>query len=623
MSELHLASGFPAIDEAGWRALVEASLKGRPFETLRSRTSDGIVIEPVYARAHDAPALPAAPGREVADRWILAQRADMPDLAAANAQMLDDLQNGATGLALVIPGSVTAGSHGVAVSDARSVERVFDGVELDFISLRLDAGRNGRDLALLVLDEYRRRLLDLSRCRLDLGLDPLGALAFNGRIVNRKELASRAGDMLNRAIGMDHKGGVFCADSRIYHGAGCSEAQELAFALATGVDYVRLLEEADIDPATSSAQTSMLLTADADQFLTIAKLRAARLLWARMQEAAGLKRNPLTLHVETAMRMMSRRDPYVNLLRTTSATFAAGIGGADSVTVLPYTAALGLPDGFARRMARNIQNLILEESRAGRVSDAAAGSGYVESLTAELARTAWELFQQIETSGGMMAYLADGKAQDLVAATRSTRDKDIARRKITLTGVSEFPNLAEPPSKVLDMSLPQDWSIGSPWKADMIECPVLSQHRLPESFEALRDASDARVKATSKRPQVFLATLGTPADFTVRATWMSNLLAAGGIEAVPGGVHDFQTSGPGVACICSSDAIYATEGEATARTLVELGADHVMMAGKPGNIEQLLSEAGVSEFVFAGQDVLALLKSLHERLGVKQTEQRA
>ena len=623
MSELNLASGFPAIDEAGWRALVEASLKGRPFETLRSRSSDGIVIEPVYARAHDAPALPAAPAREVADRWVLTQRADMPDLAAANTQMLDDLLNGATGLALVIPGSVTAGAHGVAITDAKSVERVFDGVELDFISLRLDGGRNGRDLALAVLDEYKRRLLDLSRCRLDLGLDPLGALALNGRIVNRIELASRAGDMFRRAQAMDHKGGVFCADSRVYHGAGCSEAQELGFALATAVDYVRLLEEAGIDPAVSTPQTSMLLTADADQFLTIAKLRAARLLWARVQDAAGLKGSPLTLHVETAMRMMSRRDPHVNLLRTTSAAFAAGIGGADSITVLPYTAALGLPDGFARRMARNIQNLILEESRAGRVSDAAAGSGYVETLTGELALTAWELFQQIERAGGMMAWLVAGKVPEMIAATRSARNKDIARRKIALTGVSEFPNLGEAPSKVLDMALPEGWSIGSPWKADMVECEPLAQHRLAEGFETLRDASDARLAATGKRPQVFLATLGTPADFTVRATWMTNLLAAGGIEAVSGALQDFQSSGLAVACICSSDAIYATEAEATARTLAQLGADHVMMAGKPGNIEQLLSAAGVGEFVSAGQDVLAVLGSLHERLGVKQTEQRA
>jgi len=622
MSELQLASGFPAMDETGWRALVEASLKGRPFETLRSRTADGIVIEPVYGRAHDAPALPAGPAREVAGNWTLTQRADMPDLAAANAQMLDDLANGATGLALVIPGSVTAGAHGVAITDAKSVERVFDAVELDFISLRLDGGRHGRDLALLVLDEYKRRLLDLSRCRLELGLDPLGALALNGRIVNRKELASRAGEMFGKARKLDHKGGVFCADSRVYNGAGCSEAQELAFALATGVDYLRLLEEAGIDPAISAPQTSMLLTADADQFLTIAKLRAARMLWARMLEASGIDQSPLTLHAETAMRMMSRRDPHVNLLRTTSAAFAAGTGGADSVTVLPFTAAVGLPDGFARRLARNVQNLLLEESSAGRVTDAAAGAGYVENLTSELAGTAWKLFQQIEQAGGMMAFLAAGKAQALIAETRAARNKDIARRKMALTGVSEYPNLNEAPSKVLDMALPEGWSIGTPWQADMVECEPLAQHRLAEGFEALRDASDAHLVATAKRPQVFLATLGTPADFTVRATWITNLLAAGGIEAVPGAVQDFQASGLDAACICSSDAIYATEAEATARTLAGLGAGHVMMAGKPGNIEKLLADAGVAEFIHAGQDALALLGSLHNRLGVQQPETR-
>ena len=622
MSELQLASGFPAMDETGWRALVEASLKGRPFETLRSRTADGIVIEPVYGRAHDAPALPAGPAREVAGNWTLTQRADMPDLAAANAQMLDDLANGATGLALVIPGSVTAGAHGVAITDAKSVERVFDAVELDFISLRLDGGRHGRDLALLVLDEYKRRLLDLSRCRLELGLDPLGTLALNGRIVNRKELASRAGEMFGKARKLDHKGGVFCADARVYHGAGCSEAQELAFALATGVDYLRLLEEAGIDPAISAPQTSMLLTADADQFLTIAKLRAARMLWARMLEASGIDQSPLTLHAETAMRMMSRRDPHVNLLRTTSAAFAAGTGGADSVTVLPFTAAVGLPDGFARRLARNVQNLLLEESSAGRVTDAAAGAGYVENLTSELAGTAWKLFQQIEQAGGMMAFLAAGKAQALIAETRAARNKDIARRKMALTGVSEYPNLNEAPSKVLDMALPEGWSIGTPWQADMVECEPLAQHRLAEGFEALRDASDAHLVATAKRPQVFLATLGTPADFTVRATWITNLLAAGGIEAVPGAVQDFQASGLDAACICSSDAIYATEAEATARTLAGLGAGHVMMAGKPGNIEKLLADAGVAEFIHAGQDALALLGSLHNRLGVQQPETR-
>lgn len=620
MTHLDLAGEFPSIDEAQWRALAEASLKGRPFETLRSRTADGITVEPVYRAGHDAAALPAGPDRLSADMWTLTQRADMPDLAAANSQMLEDLENGASGISLVLPGSVSAGAQGVAVRDAKSLERLFDGVELDFISLRLDAGKNGRDLALAVLDEYKRRLLDLSRCRLDLGLDPLGALALNGRIVNRAELARRAGDMFSTAKSMDQAGGIFCADTRVYHGAGCSEAQELAFAIATAVDYMRLLEEAGIEPSASAPHISMVMTADADQFLTMAKLRAIRQMWARVLEASGLKQSPLTLHVETAARMMSRRDPHVNMLRVTTAAFAAGVAGADSVTVLPFTHALGLPDGFARRMARNIQTLLLEESRLGRVTDAAAGSGYAEQLTGQLAAAGWAMFQQIEQSGGMMAWLIDGKATEAISGVVETRNTDIARRKLALTGVSEFPNLSEAPVKVLNMKVPADWSVGQPWKADMVECPALAQHRLAEPFERLRDASDAHLSDTGKRPQVYLATLGTPADFTVRATWMTNLLAAGGIEAVAGPLQDFQSSGLAIACICSSDAIYATEAEATARTLSELGASHVMMAGKPGNIEKLLSAAGVNEFVHAGQNVVSLLEQLQHKIGVNKVE---
>jgi len=614
MSNLKLASGFPAIDHVEWRALVDASLKGRPFESLRTRTADGIVIEPVYAPASSPAAVPAATPRLNPEAWALVQRADMPDIAAANAQMLEDLENGATGITLLLPGTLMAGHGGVAITGQRSIERLFEGVELDLISLRLDGGRNGRDLALLVLEEYMRRRLDLTRCNLTFGLDPLGAFAHGGKLIGRSELTRRFGDMFRLATDADHHGAVAQADARVYHGSGCSEAQELGLALATAVEYMRMLEEGGIDPAQSAPRISMLLTADADQFLTIAKLRAARLLWARTLEASGLEPTPLVLHVETAARMMSARDPHVNMLRTTTATFAAGVGGADSVTVLPFTQALGLADGFARRMARNTQSLLLEESRAGRVCDAAAGSGYVEALTQELAEAAWAVFQAMERDGGMMAALVKGAPQKLIDEVRMARDKAIAQRKLLLTGVSEFPNLSQAPVRTLDMPQLSDWSIGEPWPGAMETCEPLVQHRLGEGFETLRNLSDDHLKAAGKRPQVFLATLGTPANFTVRATWIANLLASGGIEAVTGGLDEFDASGLDVACICSSDAIYATEAEASAQTLSRLGAKHIMLAGRPGNIEGLLSDAGIMQFVHAGQDVLELLNNLSARV---------
>ncbi len=611
MSELKLADEFPVLERDDWRALVDASLKGRSYETLRTRTADGIIIEPVYGTAENATPLPAAPARTSAEAWTLVQRADMPDIAAANSQMLDDLTNGASGISLVLPGSITAGASGVAVTDARSLQRLFEGVELDLIDLRLDGGRHGRDLALLVLDEYKRRRLDLSRCSLTLGLDPLGAFAHGGKVTARSELSRRFGEMFTLATGMDHQGPVTQADTRVYHGAGCSEAQELGFALATAVDYLRMLEAGGIAPADAAPRMSMMLTADADQFITIAKLRAARLLWARLLDVSGLAPTPVTLHVETAVRMMSKRDPHVNLLRATTASFAAGNGGADSVSVLPFTHALGLPDGFARRMARNVQSLLLEESRVGRVRDATAGSGHVEDLTHELARSAWSIFQTIETAGGMMACLTDGKVQVMIADVRAARDTDIARRKIPLTGVSEFPNLNEAPNKTLDMSVPADWNIaGASPTAGVETCSPLQQHRLAEGFEALRDASDVHLADTGNRPAVFLAALGKPADFTVRATWMSNLLASGGIDAVTGPPEEFAASKLGIACICSSDTVYASGAEAAARSLAQQGAKHIMMAGKPGEMEAVLTVAGVQRFVHAGQNMLELLNEL-------------
>lgn len=611
MTNLNLASEFPALEREDWRALVEASLKGRAFETLRKATADGIVIEPVYGAAHEAPVLPDAPARSTADAWALVQRADMPDISAANSQMLEDLMSGATGISLIAPGGVSAGEAGVAVTDGRSLQRLFEGVELDLIDLRLDAGRYGRDLALLVLDEYKRRRLDLSRCRLTLGLDPLGAFAHAGKVTERKELSRRFGDMFKLASNLDHQGPLAQADTRVYHGAGCSEAQELGFAIATSVEYLRMLEAGGIAPANAAGRLSMMLTADADQFVSIAKLRAVRLLWARLLDVSNLARTPLTLHVETAARMMSRRDPHVNLLRSTTASFAAGIGGADSVCVLPFTHAIGLPDGFSRRLARNIQSLLLEESRVGRVRDATAGSGYVETLTHELAGAGWSVFQAIEAQGGMMAALGTGKVHAQIKDVRMARDSEIARRKVPLTGVSEFPNLHEAAASVLDMSVPADWKMGEHEpKTDMETCEPLNQHRLSEGFEALRDVSDQNQEKTGARPKIFLAELGKPADFTVRATWMSNLLASGGIDVVAGSPDDFSASKLTIACVCSSDAVYANDAENAARSLAEQGAQHIMLAGKPGELEDRLTAAGVQQFVHAGQNVLTLLDEL-------------
>jgi methylmalonyl-CoA mutase len=361
------------------------------------------------------------------------------------------------------------------------------------------------------------------------------------------------------------------------------------------------------------------LSADADEFLTIAKFRALRKLWARIEQTSGLNPTPTHLTAETGWRMMTRRDPYVNMLRTTVAIAAAGLGGADGITALPHTAALGLPDGFARRIARNTQLILLEESNLAKVSDPAAGSGAIEGLTDKLCAAAWTFFQEIESAGGAWAALESGLIQRNVAAVRSEREQAVAKRKDALTGTSDYPDLNEAFATTLDVAptLPKEAN-------PAISTEALPRIRLAEPFERLRDASDRMLKTTGSRPKIFLANLGKASDFTTRTTYARNFYAAGGIAAVTNdGFKDqaemiaaFKASGARLACLCSSDKIYATDAAQAAKALTAAGA-FVQLAGRPAEKEAAWRKAGVKAFIYAGCDTLAALQATHDILGVR------
>jgi methylmalonyl-CoA mutase len=306
---------------------------------------------------------------------------------------------------------------------------------------------------------------------------------------------------------------------------------------------------------------------------------------------------------------MTERDPHVNMLRSTIAVFAAGVGGADAVTVLPHTLAIGLPDRFARRIARNTQLLLIEESNLAKVADPAAGAGGIEDLTDKLCVAAWTLFQEIERAGGAPAALESGLLQHKVAAVCAARRNAVAHRKDALTGSSDYPNLMETPAQVLDAK-----PVAIPPPAAAITYPALSPIRLAEPFEKLRNASDDMLKKTGARPKIFLANLGTLAEFTTRATFAKNFFEAGGVEAVTSDgyksrddvIAAFKASGAKLACLCSSDAGYAREGADAAKALQSAGAKHIYMAGRHKD-EAALKSAGVGRFIFAGCDALAVL----------------
>ena len=610
---LKLAAEFPPSSAAEWRKLVEAALKGADFDKrLVSRTYDGLRIEPLYARAAAASLVA---GR-AAVPWQVVQRVDHPEPKAANAEALHDLENGASGLALLFAGAPAARGFGVDIRNLDDLDRALAGVMLDVIPLRLEtAPFAGRPVATMMIDLAARRTLDPAQLAIDFGLDPIGDMArTGGAILSWPELSQRAGATAKelQAKGFA-RARLLRADGRGVHDAGGTEAQELAFAIAAGVAYLRLLNAAGFNLDEARRRISFLLAADADEFLTIAKLRALRKLWARIEQASGLAPQPAFVAAETAWRMMTQRDPYVNMLRTTIATAAAGVGGADSVCALPFTLAIGLPDRLARRVARNMQLILLEESNLYRVADPAAGSGGIEALTAELAQTAWTLFQGIEAAGGAAAALEKGLIQKKVGDTRAARQVNIAKRKDALTGTSDYPNLGEASVKVLDVA-----RVAAPPLALAVTFEPLPSLRMAEPYERLRDASDRFLKKTGARPKVFLANLGTPSDFTARSTFAKNFYEAGGIEALSNdGFKDraamlaaFKASGAKLACLCSSDKVYEAQAADAAKALTAAGAI-VQLAGRGGDHEAAWRQAGVKTFVFMGCDALSTLRETH------------
>ena len=613
---LALAAEFPATDAAEWRKLVDAALKGASFDKrLVSQTYDGLRVEPLYPRA--AGVKPVA-GRKAGAAWTIMQRVDHPDPAAANKQALQDLENGATGLTLVFAGSLNANRYGLDASP-ETIKRVLDGVELDAgITIDFNLSPATRPAVDQVVALIKARGHAPASVDLRGSLNPIGGFAASGASPKPWNELSKGFAATVRALAEQGFAGPFVvADGRIIHNAGGSEAQELSFALAAAVDCLRALEAGGVPLEQARGMIYFRLAADADQFLTIAKFRAIRKLWARVEESCGVIPKRTTVAAETAWRMLTKRDPNVNMLRTTIAVAAAGLGGADNIVALPHTLALGLPDAFARRVARNTQLVLLEESHLAKVADPAAGSGAIEALTHELCAAAWTQFQEIDKAGGAWAALDSGMIQQNVAAVRAARQTAIARRKDTLIGTSDYPNLGEKLPAVLNVA-----RIMPPKEnAAIAKVEPLPSVRLAEPFEALRDKSDAALIKTGARPKVFLATLGKLADFTPRAMFAKNFYEAGGIEApTHDGFNDqaemiaaFKKSGVDLACLCGTDAAYAEQGAAAAKALSEAGAI-VHLAGRPGEMEAALKASGVKTFVFMGCDILSTLQATHDSL---------
>ncbi|NUS43506.1 MAG: methylmalonyl-CoA mutase small subunit, partial [Mycobacteriaceae bacterium] len=533
--------------------------------------------------------------RDVLRGWHVAADVAARTGAAANNEILTGLESGVTAVRLVV---------GAAGLPANEIPAALSGVLLELAPVALAAGPDTEAAAerlLAVLDAYRCE--DRGAITASFGAAPLTAAFTHRQDIGMDAAVGLAG----RAAARSESIRAITVDGTVFHNAGASDTEELGAAVAAGLEYLRALTASGLSVESALGQIEFRLAATVDQFQTIAKFRAARQLWARVAQVCGApEAGAAPQHAVTSAAMLTRRDPWVNLLRETVAVFAAGVGGADSITVLPFDTALapgalGVSSSFSARMARNIQLLLLEESHLGRVVDPAGGSWYAEDLTAGIAETAWAFVQDIERAGGYAAALESGLVHTRIAATRQAREADIAHRRTAVTGVNEFPDLTEKPAAA---------------------APDGDVAHYASAFEALRDRSDAFLAAAGERPKALLVPLGTVAEHNVRVAFAANLLASGGIEAVNPGPLPADAvaaaaaeSGATLAVLCGSDKRYGADAAQAVAALRGAGVARVLLAGPEKAVADVAGDARPDGFLTMRVDAVATLAELLDTLG--------
>jgi methylmalonyl-CoA mutase len=699
--EFRLGDDFPPAGYDEWRALAEADLQGAPFEQkLVTHTYEGIDIQPVYTRrdrpgGDDPDGFPGRPPFVRGSRplgpvetgWDIRPEHAHPDLAVTNLAILDDLGGGATSLLLRLDAAARngldpddpaaaelAGRDGLMAYHAADLAAAVANVRLDLVGVTLEAGAAFLPAAAALVALWRQQGVAPDRARGAFNADPLAVLARDGQlpVPAEKALALMADLAAWTAQNYPNVTAVRVGTAP-YHHAGATAAQDIGFGMATGVEYLRAMTKTGRDVDTAARQILFSISLGTHHFLAIAKLRAARRLWARVVEACGGSpgAGAMRAHARVSKRVLTLRDPYVNLLRNAVACFAAGVGGADAITSVPFDSVAGPPDALSRRIARNTILVLQEEAHLHRVIDPPGGSWYLDWLTDQVADKAWGIFQEVERQGGMLRALQGGWVARQIDSAFAPRARNLARRKEGITGVSEFPNVGEAPvvrpapdritlraaaiarlarvrrpSRALT-ALAADWRDAGPTTATAVEAaeqgasigelacalgfhaeptviPPLTPHPFAEPFEDLRAASDAWQAAHGRRPRVFLANMGPVAHHTARAAYSKNFFEAGGFEVIGNdGFKDadaaakaFAASGAGIAVICSSDKLYPDVVPQVAPRLKAAGARTVVLAGNPGANEAPWRGAGVDRFIFIKCDVLATLREMLREEGV-------
>lgn len=526
------------------------------FMRLGTLTLDEIRLDPIYpiVKPDDDP--DNAFFRQEMP-WRTLSRVEHPDIKEANQQLLQDLEQGADGTIIVHKGAGSGHGFGIDIDTQEKLQALLEGVFVDATHLRFEGFKTSQLSLWLSFCESRN--YDPQNLSVSFGLQP--------------GLKDRPTDFSQLPDASSSNACWFTADGAHWHNSGASAAQELGLVLAQMVDFLRQDSNSQFDLSAAARMIDVKLSCDADQFETLSKFRAMRALWAQVLASCELENVPLSIHAETSWRMMSRRDPWTNILRTTLASFSAALGGADSIAVLPHTQALGLPDPFARRIARNTSLILQEESHLNRVVDPAAGAGLFDSFSNALAEEAWNIFQDIEASRGWAKAFASGTPQELFAKTKIVRQDKIAKRKTVSLGNSHFSKLDEKPVAVL-MELPLETNPSAGF--------VYMRDGLP--FEQL--AARADMLALNQRPAVALICLGDPKNYKARESFAADFFASAGLHCVshvvkePSDLDDFIADETPIACLCGSDDTYAASANDLLTQLKSQGARHCLVAGR-------------------------------------------
>lgn len=615
---LTLAGDFPAPTQEQWhKEVLKVLNRGRPegkqlnlekgMARLQPTTVDGVKIEPMYTR-QDAPEDLGAPGvppftrgttirTGVIDSWDVRALHEDPDVAFTRKAILTDLERGVTSIWLRV------GDDAIAASD---IDSVLEGVLLNLAKIEVSSRDDQAVAADALLAAIEKSDAKKDEISFNLGIDPIGSAAINGGEPDLSGLS----EWVKKVDGYKNARPIV-VDATVYHNAGAGDVAELAWAIATGVEYVRALIEQGLTAEQAFDSINFRVSATHDQFLTISRLRALRTLWNRVGEVFEVPAGKRGARQEavTSWRELTRDDPYVNILRGTISTFGAAVGGAEAITTLPFDDAIGLPKSdFSRRIARNTGIILSEESNIGRVNDPAGGSFYVESLTKSLADAAWAEFQSVEAAGGMAAALTGDHVRTELDKLNTERAKRLATRKQPITAVSEFPLLDA--KTVETRPFPQ----GAPHNG-------LQWHRDAEVFEALVDRS----ATCAERPKVFLACLGTRRDFGPREGFSAPVWHIAGLETpeCEGGtteevVKAFKESGAQIADLCSNAKTYAEQGLEVVKALKDAGAKAVYLSGafKEFGDDAAAAEELVDGRVFLGMNVVDTLSSVLDTMGV-------